>query len=144
MSPDALMKLRRERVQETFQLDPLVIITLKGHDYTLEFNNFTVKCIYKELGINLLSEGIPMEAMQDPDKLGKLLLLGLQEHHPDLTQDAVDRLYTYRHYMYVLDRLQAALNLFMPDMSDVEKPTEPDAGKPVLVQDPSKPLTRLG
>jgi hypothetical protein len=112
--------LRKERMLETFQLDPQTTIELKGKTYTMELNNFAVKSILKDTGHNLLSVGFGITEMQDPELMGALLRWALNEHHPELTQDDVDRLFTYRHYGYILERLKVALDLFLPDMSDIE------------------------
>jgi hypothetical protein len=112
--------LRKERIAETFQLDPLTTINLKGKIYTMELNNFAVKGILKDTGYNLLSAGFGIKEVQDPEILGALLYWSLIEHQPDLTQEAVDKLFGYRHYAYVLECLKVALDLFLPDMSDVQ------------------------
>ncbi len=112
--------LRVERIKETFQLDPVVTIVLKGHEYTMELNNYAIKGVLKDTGHNMLSAGFGIKEMQDPEVMGSLLRWALNCHHPELTQDDVDKLFTYRHYGYILDRLKVALDLFLPDMSDVQ------------------------
>ena len=138
---EARLAERRRRVLETFQLDPLVPIKLKGKDYTLEFNNWAVKKVLKETGFNVMSTGFGMEQMQDPVVMGNLLFNGLLTNHPDLTQDDVDRMYSFRHYPYILECLRIGLDLFTPDMSDVETADNPI---PEITQDPSSPQTVAG
>lgn len=112
---------RAKRVMETFKLDPAIKITLRGVEYTLEYNNYAVKGVLADVGLNLLSDGFGnLDQIQNPDILGSLLFRGLEINHPELKQADADRLFTTRHYSYVLNRLRAALALFMPDMSDIE------------------------
>src|SRR5476649_120824 len=113
-------EIRKERIAQLFQLDPVVMITLKRNDYTLEINNWAVKGVLKDTGVNLMSTGFGVAQMQDPEVMGSILYWGLKTHHPDLQQEDVDKLYSYRHYAYVLGQLRTALDLFLPDMSDVE------------------------
>lgn len=113
-------ELRKKRIEETFQLDPLTTIELKGKVYTMELNNFAVKGILKDTGYNLLSAGFGIREVQDPEILGAILYWSLVEHQPDLTQEAVDKLFAYRLYAYILEKLKVALDLFLPDMSDVQ------------------------
>ncbi len=120
LSPQEALELRRKRTLETFQLDPQVPIELKGKPYILELTNFAVKGILKDTGHNILSVGFGVEQMQDPEMMGALLRWALELNHPDLTQDDVDRMFSYRHYGYILEKLKAALDLFLPDMSDVQ------------------------
>lgn len=121
-----------ERVLETFQLDPRVALTLKGKALTLEFNNRAIKGVLKDCGFNALKSSLTVEAMEDPNTLGSLLFRGLQTHHPEMTQDDVDLLFTSRHYPYILNRIRAAMEMFLPDLSDLPV-TEEDA------QDPPQP-----
>lgn len=112
-----------ERVQATFKLDPQVAITLKGKDYILEFNNYAVKGIFKETDFNLMGSAFTLAQMQNPRVMGVMLYYGLKTNHPDITEDEVDKLFTYRHYPYVLSKLRQAIGLFMPDLTDlVSKP----------------------
>ena len=144
VSSERFVSIRRKRVQETFQLDPLVPITLKGKNYTLEFNNRAVKLILKDTGLNLMSAGFGMDAMQDPETMGAILFRGLQTHHPDLTQDDVDVLYSYRHFPYVIQCLRQGLELFLPDMSDVEAEEDQAGGQGELPLDPTRQPTPIG
>ena len=120
ISIEEAQELRKKRIEETFQLDPLTTITLKGKTFTMELNNYAVKGIYKDTGHNLLAIGFGLKEMQSPELMGATLYWALKEHHPELTQDDVDKLFTYRHYGYILERLKVALDLFLPDMSDVQ------------------------
>lgn len=113
-----------ERVGQTFQLDPQVRITLKGVTYTLEFNNRAMKEVLKDCGFNALKDSLSAEAMESPEILGSLLYRGLKTHHPDVTADQVDMLFTSRHYPYIISRLRAAMEMFLPDMSDVPRADE--------------------
>jgi hypothetical protein len=135
VSKEDATKLRRERVQNTFQLDAATTITLRGKVYTLELTNYAVKGIYKDTGHNLMALGFSVQQMTDPEMMGSLLFWALQQNHPELTQDEVDKLFTYRHYGYILDRLKDALDLFLPDMSDVQ--VEEARKQPEEGEDPS-------
>ena len=136
--------IRRQRVLETFQLDPLVKVMLKGKEYTLEFNNRAVKFIMKDTSLNLMSAGFGMDAMQDPEIMGALLFRGLQTHHPDLTQDEIDLLYSYRHFPYILQCLRQGLDLFLPDMSDVEAEEDQAGSQGELPLDPTRQPIPIG
>jgi hypothetical protein len=130
VSKEEAVKLNSERIQATFQLDPAVKITLRGKEYTLELTNYAVKGLYKDTGHNLLSLGFTLEAMQSAELLGALLYWSLNYNHPDLTQDDVDKLFSYRLYGYILDRLKVVVDLFLPDMSDVQiEGARPEASK---------------
>ena len=131
----------RRRLEETFKLDPIVPIKLKGNNYTLEFNNFAVKEVMKQTGFNIMAKSFGMSEMENPEILGSLLFQGLLTNHPDLTQDSVDKLFTYRHYPYILERLRMALTLFMPDISDLQ-PREEGVTETEL--DPTKRLALVG
>jgi hypothetical protein len=124
--PDTLTReqardLRRTRIEQTFQLDPQVNITLKGKKYILELNNWAVKGILKQTTVNLMAAGdFGICQMQDPEVMGAILFWALASNQPDLTQDEVDKLYTFRHYPYILEKIKSALELFLPDMSDIQ------------------------
>jgi hypothetical protein len=122
IKPDAadFQKVRSERIQGLFQLDPEVKISFAGKHYTLLLNNWAVKGILKDTGHNLMSLGFTVEVMTDPNTLGSFLFWALQTKHPELDQEATDKLFTYRHYAYVIDRLKQAIAMFLPDMSDFQ------------------------
>lgn len=116
-----LLNLHKERVLDTFKLDPQVKITLKGNEYTLEVNNWAVKQIYKETKFNLLSSGFKLAQMEDPELMGVMLFYSLVTNHPELTQESTDKMFTYRHYPYILDRMKEAISLFMPELPEIKK-----------------------
>ena len=132
---------RRRRIERTFQLDPTVSITLKGKAYTLEYNNYAVKGILRDTLFNMLARGLDKEALESPDILGAALYWGLKTHHPDLSQDDADKLYTYRHYGYIISKITDAVSLFTADMSDFELDTPLE---PSEESDPTKPPTPIG
>lgn len=113
-------KIRSERIQPLFQLDPTVTITLKGAVYKLELNNWAVKGILRDTGVNLMQVGFGIAEMQSPELLGSFLCWSMRTHHPEMEQEQVDKLFTYRHYSYVLDKLKTCIDLFLPDMDDLE------------------------
>lgn len=119
MTPEDYKAERSRRTCDTFQLDPQVGITLKGVKYTLEFNNWTVKEVLKDTGINLLSHALKGTDIEDPDVMSVLLLRGLQTNHPDMETERADKLMTLRHFPYILNRISTAIDLFMPDMTGV-------------------------
>lgn len=144
LTPAEIQRRRDEytrRLLDTFQLDPQVTLILKGTTYTLEFTNRSVKAILKACGFNVLKEGFNPEAMGDPTILGAVLWGGLLTHHPDLTLDDVDGLFTARHYPYIENRLRTALDLFLPDVSDL---VDPEPEEVVLDTDPLPPATVNG
>ena len=135
VNPAEALRLRQERMQDTFQLDPVTTIMLKGKPYTLELTNWAVKGIYKDTGHNIMALGFNPEQMQSPEMMGALLFWALAGNHPELTQDDVDKMFSYRHYGYVLGRLKIALELFLPDMSDIQ--VEAARAVPTEGEDPS-------
>lgn len=111
----------RQRMDETIKLDPTVPLSMGGRDFTLVFNNWAVKEILKETGLNLLTTPLLSEQMTDPTVIGPVLLCGLRTHSPELTLEEVDRLFTMRHLLYVQTKLAEALSLFYPDTEDLPK-----------------------
>jgi len=127
-------KIRRERVEPLFQLDPVVTITLKEKKYTLEFNNWAIKGVLKDTGINMISMGFSADMMSDPMMLGSVFYWAMATHQPEMTQDDTDKLFTYKHYAYVLEKLRICVDLFLPDMSDIE--IDMATGRTVEDEDP--------
>jgi hypothetical protein len=121
------LQLRRDRIKDTFQLDPVTPITLKGQQYKIEFNNWTVKEILKDLGVNLLSEPVGFDILKDPEKLGRLLFWALSTNHPELKQEDVDKMFTLKHLLYVRNCIGEAMELYLPDMDDIA--VEPEEGE---------------
>lgn len=145
MKAEDYSKLHAERVRETFQMDPQVKITLKGKEWTLEFNNYGVKEVLKETGLNLLDSGFGPDQWKDPKVMGALFYQGLKANYPDLTQEEADKLFSYRHYSAILSSIRTALSLFMPDMSDVtlDKDEDDKKGESATV-DPTKQQATAG
>jgi len=127
-------KIRKERVLELFKLDPLVPITLKGKEYILEFNNYAVKGVFKDTGLNIMKAGFGQEQMQDPEVMGAMLYWALKTNCTDFTQDDVDKMYSLRHYSYILERLREAIDLFLPDMSDIDAQIEQEKREAGLLE----------
>jgi len=135
--------IKHERAQETCQLDPLVKIKLGGREYILEFDNRALINIYKGTNINIMQVGLSMDIMAEPANFGITIFEGLRKHHSELTLDAVNSMFSFRHYPYILDRVQLALRLFMPNMEDVEE--LPDAVDSTgSSADPTEPQTQAG
>lgn len=139
MTAEDLAAIRRERLIETTRLDPQIPIILKGQKYTLEMNNFAVKGILKDTGHNIIKLGVGLDQLTDPVVVGSILFWALRTGHPDLTQDDVDKLYTHKHYAYVMERLVETVRLFLPDMTGLEE--TPMKG---LADDPLKPSAPNG
>lgn len=150
--PELAMKIAKahqERVGGTFALDPHVFISLKGINYILEFNNRSAKDVFKDTEFNILNTPLALKETQDATLMGCLLFRGLQTNHPELTQDAVDTLFTLRHFPYILSRLRMALDMFLPDLSDVIPQEERDdyvgaSGGDRVEEDPTKGPTHSG
>ena len=138
------VELRTKRIGETLKLDPTVIIMLKGKDYTLEFNNFAIKGILKDTGFNLMGSFLGTEEMENPEIMGAVLYYGLKTHHNELTQEECDKLYGYRHNVYILDKIREAIRLFLPDMSDIVRAEEGEGEEAKEPVNPPKPLTPSG
>lgn len=120
LKPEDYAKTYVDRSQPLFDLEPSVTLKLKNQHFMLEYNNWAVKEVLKATKVNLIEAGFTMGDWVDPEKMGILLYCGLVTNHPELTQEAVDKLLTYRHYPLVLQQIGEALRLFMPDMADVE------------------------
>lgn len=114
----------RRRLEETDRLDPKVEISLNGQTFTLEFNNRALKAILKSRGLNLIRDGLAMDTLSDPEVLSTILCEGLRVSKPDITEDEVDGLISFRKTPYIISRVRLALSLFMPEISDIdgEKP----------------------
>lgn len=131
----------QSRIRDTFQLDPKVEIKLGGVTWQLEYNNRAVKGVYTDTGFNLLSDQFSTDKnLTNPELLGSLLYHGLKRHHPEMTPDQADDLFTTRHYPYVIRQIQAALDSFLPDLSDLPDPDEglDEGGQVVQERDPTK------
>lgn len=105
-------------------LDPRVPLQIDGRNYTLLFNNLAAKGIYQEIGINLLDRDSLDEIRylhKDLEKLTIFLYWGLKECHPEITKEQVDReVIVLKLIFYIMRQINQALNLFLPDMSDVK------------------------
>jgi hypothetical protein len=113
-----------KEVEKTTQLDSVVSITLDKKEYKLEFTNRAVKGVFDDTGYNILSQVFDRARMQDPKLMGSLLFRGLQKHHPDLTQEGVDDMFSLRHYPYILDRLTDAMDMYVPKRQELEEEGE--------------------
>lgn len=141
---EAALEQQRKEIEETFKLDPQVTIKLKGAEYTLEYNNLAIKGIYKDTGYNLLSTTLGKEQMDDPNIMGALMYYGLKTHHEDMTQEEADKLYTYRHMVYIMSRITSALQLFIPESSKRDLTDPGEAGSPQVAEDPTNPPVDSG
>lgn len=145
VTPQEYAAIHSQRVQDTFQLDPTVNITLKGVNYALLYDNWAVKELFKRTEINLLDGGINPEIhFRNPQTVSTLLLLGLMVNHPDISEAQVDQLLTFRNLPYILDRIKTAVRLFMPDMSDVEWDDGTRENGDTAEVDPMKRPTEVG
>lgn len=133
---DEKREIYKQRVRETFKLDPTVTVTLKGQDYKLEFNNYAAKHILLDVSHNLINQPLTLALLSDPVFLGAIFWRGLETNHPELGQEGADKLLTAQHFLYIVDKIKTAVTAFMPDMSDVEV-TEPDGTD--APTDPPKP-----
>lgn len=125
---------RKKQIEESFSLDPTVTVTLKNKPYTLEVNNYAIKGVLKDVGFNLLNEAFNRERMNDPRIMGSMLHWALKTHHPELSQDDADKLYTYRQQLYISGKLIQAIQLFLPE----PKPEDTAGGQAAAaVQDPT-------
>lgn len=127
--------LARAKVQETSKLDPEVPLSLGGRSWILVYNNWALKGIFADTGINILGVPLTSKEFSDPVLAGAVLYWGLRTRHPEVTQEEVDKLFTTRHYLYVQSQVFQALQLFYPDIEDMPKVT----GEGVVEEDPTKP-----
>ena len=111
--------LYAKRLEKCFQLDTKVPINLRGQEYILELDNRAAKGVLLDTDFNMLSSSLSVEVLNNPIILGALVYHGLREHHPEITQDEADRLIEFRKFPYIIGRIQHAMELFSPDMSDV-------------------------
>jgi hypothetical protein len=113
---------------EDSQLDPAVNITLRNKQYTLEYNNFSIKGILKDTGFNLLNQNLTVKELGDPAILGAFLFWGLKTNHEELTQEQADKLLTYRDHFNVMLGIRKALTLYLPEVKgdEAQAPGEPE------------------
>jgi hypothetical protein len=131
VTPDEMMKLRRERITEMFassSIDPAVSFVFQGKTYKMEFDNAGMKYVMSTTGHNILTDGMRDEHFGDPNILGAVVHAGLMIHHPEITLEAVDRMLNPRFFPFFMSKVIESLKWFMPDMSDV---VVPDETKPV-------------
>lgn len=136
LTTDGVREYRR-RIGETFQLDPKVPITLKGRHLLLEFNLGSVKDVFKDCGFNALATAVDKEALEKPEIFQSLIYRALQTHQPDLTEEEVGKLVTFRHFPYIRQCLQDAMDMFLPDWSDLVQ-DEKGEDAPPSDEDPTK------
>lgn len=105
----------QERMPQTFNLDPAVSIVIDGVSYVLEYNNESAISIYKECGLNLLTDVVTEKL--NPITFRSLLVNGLKIHQPNLK--ALPKV-SVKHYNYLVGKVLDALRSFMPDTSDLE------------------------
>jgi hypothetical protein len=136
-SANGLDKLIDEQISSSFKADPTVTVTLGGKEYTLEYDNRAAKDIFKDTGINLLSDAIIVDALNNPEHVSKILLRGLQRHHPDkFTEDQLDEFLTIKHRAYILRQVLRAMTGFIPELPD----REPESPADVPLDPPQPPV----
>lgn len=106
-------------MSQTFKMDPKVPISLRGEEYTLEYDNQAAMDVVSDCGFNILTDEL-FPVQYDPKVVGSLLFRGLQGSHPSMTFLESNRLFTTRHFPYIIRKIAEALRGFLPDMSDVE------------------------
>lgn len=111
---------KRVRVQETFKLDPTVIITLRSKDFLFEFTNEALIGILTDTGKNLMGEALTVKDLTQPSMMESVMWWGLHSNQPELTREQCGRLYTMRHFLAIQGSIGQALSLFMPEMSEFE------------------------
>lgn len=120
----AQLEERKQRLEAISRLDPHVDITLRGESYTLELNNRSVKDLLADTGVNVIKDGFPEDKADDPEFLGSLLFRALQKHHPEMTQEKADDLFSPRQYFYITYKLKEVLSLYLPDMTGIDRGVE--------------------
>lgn len=102
------------KLPEILQVDPVITITLRGADYKIELDNQGVIDFLKDTGVNLLGDGLDLDAMENPEIMGHLLHRGLQYHHKDLTIEAVNGLIEFRKFAYIREKILDSVRLILP------------------------------
>lgn len=120
MNSELAARVYRERVQATMSLDPKVSLVLKGQEYFLEFNNKAVIDLLRATGFNLLSDALTQDKVKDPSFLCDLIRYGLMANHPDVTTEEVNRIFTLKHFPYVMNQIREAIRGYLPDMTDID------------------------
>jgi hypothetical protein len=118
ITKDERHRIVMARIGELYKSDPDVTIRFMDKDRILRFTNRAVLDVLKDTGHNML-EGGKISDLTDPDLLGSLLHRGMQHHWPDVTRESVDEHFAARHLVYYQTKLMEALQLFMPDVSDL-------------------------
>lgn len=121
MTKDERQKEIIKRVQALDKLDPFVVMTIRGKDYKLEFDNKAIRLINTEFGVNLLEiPYLPDELFKDVDKLARVLQIALTRNHPELeTLEHVADLIGVKHQAYIMHCLRNAADFYFPDVSDL-------------------------
>lgn len=112
-----------ERLPGLSKLDPKVEVKLGGKTWTLHFTNYAIKRVFEDTKHNLMT-GLKEEHLSNPVIFGAVLFRGMEQEHPELTQEVVDRMFSLRHYAYVREKVVEALELFYPDLSDLPVESE--------------------
>ena len=108
------------RLPQILKCDPVVPITLRDKQYSMEMDNKAVKYLYLNTKVNLLSR-FTVADLYTPDNFSHYLFAVLHRHHPELTISDIDELIDFRKFMYIRDQAMKCIELFLPDMSDIEK-----------------------
>jgi hypothetical protein len=118
-----------KRVQALDKLDPFVVMTIRGVDYKLEFDNKAIRQIQTEFDVNLLEMPyLPDELFKDLDKFTRVLEIALARNHPEfdpLKPQPVDgpvgagSLIGLKHQAYIIHCLRDAADFYFPDVSDL-------------------------
>lgn len=121
MANSERLQLIRAALQETLQVDQVVVIRMRGQYYNIELDNKGVKDFFKATKINLL-DGFQGEKLSDPETLSLFLHILLQHEYPEMTIDQVDSLIEFRRYPYIRAKIMECLQVFWPDMSGIDEP----------------------
>lgn len=102
-----------KRVLDLSRMDPHVLIRLDGKDYKLEYTMYSAKLIKDELGIDMLKP-IDYEQGRDFGNLFGLIRHGLAKHHPELSEEDIQKIVSPRMFMYYAAIIREAMDLMYP------------------------------
>lgn len=117
------------RLPEVMALDPKVPFRFMNQDLQLEMNNVALMGIYKDTGINILGDGFKAIQLDNPEVVGVVLFRALNQNHPDITQEQVNKAINARQYFYIRERIMESLSLFMPKEEETPEKKQGDETK---------------
>jgi hypothetical protein len=111
--------------------DPEIKVEIGPKTFTLVYNLGAIKEFFNATKINLFETGMTSGIVTDPDKLTKLLLLGLADRHGgDVTEEYLNKHVHMKNWTYVVSKVARALDIIMPKVGATPPLAEGGSGSP--------------